>query len=121
MMNLVSVAAPKNCTLLAVFVVTIRGGPLARSFRSNMESFDAGCKELVCTYHARGEALLVNVAADGFEGGPVRLETVGPEIVAEHAPGLLHVIDEPGQMDTERIGVVQTVDRQLARSHECLV
>ena len=64
-----------------------------------MESFDARCKELVCTHHPRGETLLVNVAADGFEGEPVRLETVGPEILAEHAPGLLHVVDEPGQSD----------------------
>jgi len=72
--------------------------------RSDVGSFHCGRKELACAHHARGETLLMNVAADGFEGGPVPLETIGPEIVAEYAPSLLDMIDEPRQSDPQRVG-----------------
>jgi hypothetical protein len=48
----------------------------------------------------------VDIAADRLEGRPVRLEAVGPKILAELAPGFLDVIDQPRQREAQRIGVV---------------
>src|SRR2546430_1362524 len=66
----------------------------------------------------RGEALLVDVAADRLERRPVWLEPVGPEVLAELAPRFLDVIDQPRQRDAQRIGVVKAVEREVARLHE---
>src|SRR5262245_63038637 len=113
-----SVAASKNCTLLAVFAVTIRCGPPGGLLRSGIAIIYTGSKEFVCAHHPRGEALLVDVAADRLEGRPVGFETIGPEVLAELAPGFLDVIDQPRQRDAQGIGVVEAVDCEIARFYE---
>jgi hypothetical protein len=45
----------------------------------------------------------VDVAADRLEGGTVRLEPIGPEVIAEYAPRLLDMIDQPWQRDAQCI------------------
>src|SRR5262249_15195578 len=45
-------------------------------------------------------------------------ETIGPEVLAELAPGFLDVIDQPRQRDAQGIGVVEAVDREVARFYE---
>src|SRR5262245_63954721 len=115
---LASVAASKNCTLLAVFAVTIRCGPPGGLLRSGIAIILHREQEFVCAHHPRGEALLVDVAADRLEGRPVGFETIGPEVLAELAPGFLDVIDQPRQRDAQGIGVVEAVDREVARFYE---
>src|SRR5262245_46017369 len=109
-----SVAASRKCTLWAVFAVTMRLGPPGRLLGSIMQaSFSTGCEQLVCTHHARGKALLVDVASQRREGRPVRLEPVRPEILAEHAPRLFHMIDQPRQRDAQRIGIIKAADCEI--------
>jgi len=60
----------------------------------------------------------VDVAADRRQGGTVRLKAVGPEVGAEYAPRLLDMLDQPGQRDAQRIGVVEAADREVARFDE---
>ena len=58
----------------------------------------------------------MHIAPDRLEGRTVRLETIGPEILAEDAPSLLDVVDQPGQRDPQRISVVEP---STARSRAC--
>ena len=68
--------------------------------------------------HAGRQALLVHVAADRLESRPVRLETIGPKVLAEHAPRLLDMVDQPGQCEPQRVGVIEAFDREIARFAE---
>src|SRR5439155_2741459 len=94
--NMVSVAASRKCTLWAVLAVTMRLGPPGRLLRS-ITLLHLHRKQLLGQDHARREPLLIHEAADRFPGRPIALDAVGPEILAEHAPALLDVIDQPGQ------------------------
>src|SRR5215470_13718380 len=73
-------------------------------------SLDRKRKQLLRRDDARCETLLVHKAADRFPGRPVGLDAIGPEILAEDAPVLLDVVDQPRERDPQRIGVVEAVD-----------
>ena len=74
----------------------------------------SGSKEFVRQNRARRQALFVDILSDRGERRAVRLEPIGPEILAEHIPGLLDVTEEPGQRDAQRVGVVKSADREVA-------
>src|SRR5436309_2469830 len=115
-----SVAASRKCTLWAVLAVTIRFGPPGRLLRS-IGLLHLHRKQLLRRDNARREPLLVREAADRFPGRPVGLHAIGPKILAEHAPVLLDVVDQPRERDAQRIGVVEAVDRNRPRLAERLV
>src|SRR6266478_7120348 len=75
-------------------------------------------KQLVGADHARGETLLVHVAADRLESRAIGFESIGPEIGAKHPPRFFDVIDQPRQRNAQRIGVVEATDRKIARFDE---
>src|SRR5215211_1664922 len=50
----------------------------------------AGEEQLLGRDGPRSEILLMHISADRRPGRPIGLETIGPEILAEHGPRLLH-------------------------------
>src|SRR5215831_12674133 len=116
----VSVAASRKWTLWAVLAVTIRLGPPGRLLRS-IKLLHLHRKQFFRRHRARRQALLVHEAADRLPGGPVGLDAIGPEILAEDAPILLDVIDQPRQRDAQRVSVVEPVDRDRLGVAERLV
>src|SRR5712671_7522153 len=88
---------------------------------AHRSSYHAGREKLFGRNLAGREVLLVDVIPECREGRTVRLQAVGPEILAEHPPGFLDMIDQEGQRQVQRIGVVETVHRDVARRAECAV
>src|SRR5712671_4261766 len=88
---------------------------------AHRSSYHAGRVKLFRRNLAGREVLLVDVIPEGREGRTVRLQAVGPEILAEHPPGLLDMIDQERQRQVQRIGVVEALRREVARRAECLV
>src|ERR1700682_6441417 len=72
-------------------------------------SYHAGREKLFRRNLAGREVLLVDGIPEGGEGRTVRLQAVGPEILAEHPPGLLDVIDQERQRQVQRVGVVEAL------------
>src|SRR5262249_20262810 len=117
---MLSVPASRKCTLWAVLAVTMRFGPPGRLLRS-IALLHLHRKQLLWGHDARRQPLLVHEAADRFPGRSVGLDPVGPEILAEHAPALLDMVDQPRQRDAQRIGVVEAIDCDRLRLAERLV
>src|SRR5258705_11092154 len=84
-------------------------------------SYHVGREKLFGRNLAGREVLLVDVIPEGREGRTVRLQAVGPEILAEHPPCLLDMIDQEGQRQVQRVGVVEALHREVARRAECAV
>src|SRR5215813_1213621 len=89
--------------------------------RQSRFSIDPYQKQFFRRHRARRQALLVHEAADRLPGWPVGLDAVSPEILAEHAPILLDVVDQPRQRDAQRVGVIEAVDRDRLGVAERLV
>src|SRR5215831_19044547 len=81
-------------------------------------SYHGGREKLLRCNHARREMLLVDVLSDRGERRPVRREAVGPEVLAEDPPSLLDVIDQERQREMQCVGVVEAVERDVARRAE---
>src|SRR5690242_7634623 len=95
--------------------------PLALAAGCASALYHVGREQFFRRNRAGRKVLLVDVLPDRRERRAVGREAVGPEIVAEHAPGLLDVVDEERQREMQRVGVVEAVDRDVARRAECLV
>src|ERR1700676_2253776 len=86
-------------------------GHLPAPWAARHPSYHPGREKLVRRQRTGREVLLVDVLPDGGERRPVRLEPVGPEILAEHPPGLLDMVDQERQRQVERIGIVEALHR----------
>ena len=56
--------------------------------------------------------LFVHESADRLPGRAVGLDAIGPEILAEDAPGFFHMVDEERQRQMQSVGVIEAVDRK---------
>src|SRR5215204_6186233 len=72
-------------------------------------SFHRHGEKLLRHHHAGRQTLLVDIVADRLPGRPVGLDSIGPEILTEHPPGLFYVVDEERKCEPQRVGVVETV------------
>src|SRR4030088_1953818 len=82
---------------------------------------EAWSEQLIGLDDAAAQALLMNIAAECRQRRPVRFKTIGPEVLTEDAPRLLDMIEQKRQSDAQRVGVIETLDRNIARLLEGLV
>src|SRR5215831_17597838 len=84
------------------------GAGIAASNAERLERL--GREELLWLQQARRQPLLMVIAKERLEHVAVRLETVGPPVLAHFPQDVFDVCDLPGQHRRERGGVAEVLD-----------